>query len=437
MVDEGFVLNQALRLPCGVVLKNRMVKAAMSEGLADANNCVSDAHLNLYKRWATNDYGLMISGNVQIDRRFLERPGNIAIDGNGGFQGLKQLAALGTQNQAHFWMQINHPGRQTPAGIHAEPLAPSAIPLPLKAADCGDARAMTKADIADVIKRFVHVAEIARETGFSGVQIHAAHGYLLSNFLSPLANKRDDEYGGSLANRARLLLEVVAAMRAALGAAFPISVKLNSADFQRGGFCEEESMQVVQWLSAAGIDLLEISGGSYEQMSMVGVDSSEPSSASSQKLASTVAREAYFLTFAEKVRPLVNMPLMITGGFRGKKGMSDALLSGACELIGVGRPFCYAPDDCGAILTSATTERFSAALPSIEHDLAMASDALGDGVDEQTFKTAESFGLLAWYCLQLMRVAKGEGADMGLGVYDALLEYKASEAAALAAWRRP
>lgn len=428
MQDRYGALNQSLRLPCGAVLKNRLVKAAMSEGLADPSNRVSDDLLRLYQRWAANDYGLMITGNVQIDRRFLERPGNIAIDANGGLEELKKLAAIGTENHRHIWMQINHPGRQTPAGIHAKPLSPSAISLPLDAAGCGEAQAMTKSEIEDVIRRFVHVAEVAKETGFSGVQIHAAHGYLLSNFLSPLANQRNDEYGGSLENRARLLLEVVEATRAALGAAFPVSVKLNSADFQRGGFTEDESMQVVQWLSAAGIDLLEISGGNYEQMSMVGAESEE---AATTKMASTVAREAYFLEFAEKIRPLVNMPLMITGGIRSVDGMTSALSSGACELIGVGRPFCYAPDDCGGILQSVQE------LPTMERSLAMARDALGPDVDDKTFKTAESFGLLGWYCIQLMRVGRGEDVDVNLSVFDALLRYKSSEEAALAAWRRP
>ena len=374
----------------------------------------------------------MLTGNVQIDRRQLERPGNIAIDGNGGLDALRQLAAIGSRDGAHFWMQINHPGRQTSAAIHARPLAPSAISLPMAEAGCGEAQAMTLDDIADVRRRFVHVATVARDCGFTGVQIHAAHGYLLSNFLSPLANARTDDYGGSLANRARLLLEIVAEVRAALGPAFPISVKLNTADFQRGGFSEDESMQVVRWLSDAGLDLLELSGGNYEQMSMVGLGEAAANSGR-PVAASTAAREAYFLDFAERVRPLVKMPLMITGGMRGLAGMNGALASGACEVIGIGRPICHAPDDCGPLLLGGRGSE----LPAIERSLTMPRDALGPDVDDRTFKAVESFGLLGWFCLQLIRLGNGLEPDRALSVFDALIGYEKNETEALQRWSRP
>ncbi len=425
-------IHSELRLPCGAVLKNRLAKAAMTEGLADPLNRVTDKHLRLYQRWAGNGFGLMLTGNVQIDRRQLERPGNIAIDGNGGLDELRQLAAIGTRDGAHFWMQINHPGRQTSAAIHARPLAPSAISLPMAEAGCGEAQAMTLADIADVRRRFVHVATVARDCGFTGVQIHAAHGYLLSNFLSPLANARTDDYGGSLANRARLLLEVVAEVRKAVGPAFPISVKLNTADFQRGGFSEDESMQVVRWLSDAGLDLLELSGGNYEQMSMVGLGEAAANSGR-PVAASTAAREAYFLDFAERVRPLIKMPLMITGGMRGLAGMNGALASGACDVIGIGRPICDAPDDCGPLLLGGRGSE----LPAIERNLTMPRDALGPDVDDRTFKAVESFGLLGWFCLQLIRLGDGLEPDRALSVFDALIGYEKNETEALQRWQRP
>lgn len=424
-----------LRLPCGAVLKNRLAKAAMTEGLADPMNRVSERHFRLYERWARNGFGLMLTGNVQVDRRQLERPGNIAIDGNGGLEALRKLAAIGTRDGAHFWMQINHPGRQTSAAIHPRPLSPSAISLPVAEAGCGEAQAMTLDDIRDVQRRFVHVASVARDSGFTGVQIHAAHGYLLSNFLSPLANDRSDDYGGSLANRARLLLEIVAATRRAVGADFPISVKLNSADFQRGGFSQDESMQVVRWLSDAGLDLLEISGGSYEQMSMVGLGEEAPKTGR-KVAASTAAREAYFLDFAQRVRPLVKMPLMITGGMRSLKTIDDALASGACDVIGIGRPTCYAPEDCGPLLLGGQSGQVSE-LPTIEHGLGMPRDALGPEMDDRTFKTVESFGLLGWFCLQLIRLGDGQEADLKLSVFDALMGYEQNETEALARWQRP
>lgn len=427
-------IHSELRLPCGAVLKNRLAKAAMTEGLADPMNRVTARHHRLYERWAGNGFGLMLTGNVQIDRRQLERPGNIAVDGNGGLDPLRQLARIGTREGAHFWMQINHPGRQTSAAIHPRPLAPSAISLPMAEAGCGEAQAMSLEEIRDVIGRFVHVATVARDVGFTGVQIHAAHGYLLSNFLSPLANVRSDQYGGSLENRARLLLEVVAAVRRAVGADFPISVKLNSADFQRGGFTQDESMQVVRWLSDAGLDLLEISGGSYEQMSMVGLGDDAQTSAGGRAIAaSTAAREAYFLDYAQRLRPLVKMPLMITGGMRSRLAMNEALSSAACEVVGIGRPICHAPDDCGPLLLGGKGSE----LPAIERQLAMPRDALGPDVDDRTFKAVESFGLLGWFCLQVIRLGDGLEPDRSLSVFDALGGYERNETATLETWSRP
>ena len=192
-------------------------------------------------------------------------------------------------------------------------------------------------------------------------------------------------------------------------------------------------MQVVQWLSDAGIDLLEISGGNYEQMSMVGIDEDDSGQQKRKKAASTLAREAYFLAFAQKVRPLVNMPMMITGGMRSLAAMEEALQTGACEVIGIGRPMCYAPDISGDLLGAQTDVE----LPAIEKTLAMARDALGPDVDDQTFKTIESFGMLGWFCLQLLLIGNEQEPDAGMTVFDALSKYKQSEAEALELWSRP
>jgi len=425
-------IQSELRLPCGAVLKNRMAKAAMTEGLADSMNRVTERHYRLYERWAKNGFGLMLTGNVHGDRRQLERPGNIVIDGNGGLEELRKLASIGTRDGAHFWMQINHPGRQTSAGINPRPLAPSAITLPMPLAAPGEAQEMTVAQIQDAIRRFVHVATTARETGFTGVQIHAAHGYLFSNFLSPLANHRKDEYGGSLENRARVLMQTLAATRKAVGADFPISVKLNSADFQRGGFGPEESMQVVRWLSDAGVDLLEISGGNYEQMQMVGMGGDAEQSGRKVS-ASTAAREAYFLDYAKAIRPLVKMPMMITGGMRGLSTMDEALSSGACDVIGVGRPVCTDPEDGVAKLLRGE----ATSLPAMERDLGLPRDAMGPDIDDATHKVLESFGQLGWYCLQLIRMGDGQEPNLDMSLLEALGGYQANEAATLEAWNRP
>ncbi|RSY82028.1 NADH:flavin oxidoreductase [Sphingomonas koreensis] len=422
------VITDTIELPCGAVLSNRLAKAAMTEGLADERNNVTEALLTLYKRWALNGVGLMLTGNIQVDRTHLERPGNIVVDEETDLAALRRLAAVGTDSGQHFWVQINHTGRQTPASVNPTPYAPSAISLPLAEANCGEAREMPEAEIEAVIARFANCARLCREAGFTGVQIHGAHGYLISQFLSPLANHRTDQWGGPLENRARFLLETVRAVRAAVGPDYPVSVKVNSADFQRGGFDEDESAQVVQWLDAEGIDLLEISGGNYEQMEMVGLGDGR----TRDKAASTVAREAYFLDYARRVRPLFRNPLMITGGMRGVASMNAALTSGECDVVGIGRPLCVDPDSARALL-SGESDR----LPAVDATLAMHPDALGPDADAAMFKRIESFGLLGWYCIQLLRVGRGLEPDTDMSVFDALLAYKGNEEQAAAAWQRP
>jgi len=326
------------------VLKNRLAKAAMTEGVAfPENNCATDGHVTLYDRWAKGGAGLLITGNVQVDRRFVERPGNVAIDGNGGLDGLAAYAKAGSQNGTHIWMQIKHPGRQAGAGSE-QFVSPSDNLNPGKDTS---SRALEASEIEDIIARFAHVAKVAQDTGFTGIQIHAAHGYLLSQFLSPLTNRRTDQWGGSLENRARALLEIVRKSRAAVGPEFPISVKLNSADFQKGGLTEADSLQVMGWLEEEGIDLLEVSGGSYESFAMIGRDET---GALKEKSASTIAREAYFLEFAARLRPLVNVPLMVTGGFRTRQGMQQALNSGEMDVVGLARPLCVDPTYCNQLL---------------------------------------------------------------------------------------
>lgn len=285
---------------------------------------------------------MLLTGNVQIDRNHIERPGNVIIDREPDAEmreALKRWAKAGTEQGNHLWMQISHAGRQTPALINKTPKAPSAVKLGLPGGQFGQPVALTEEEILDLIDRFGTAAVAARETGFTGVQIHAAHGYLISSFLNPRANFRTDAWGGSLENRARLLMETVSRVRSKIGRDYPISVKLNSADFQRGGFAFEDSLIVARKLQDAGIDLLEISGGSYEQPAMMDMEGLEPAD-KPKVAASTVQREAYFVDFAKAMKPKVSLPLMVTGGFRSLRAMEHALDTGAADVIGIGRPLC-------------------------------------------------------------------------------------------------
>ncbi len=334
------LISEPLSLPNGGTLPNRLAKAAMEESLCDADHGPSGRLISLYRRWSEGKPGLLITGNIMVDRTALTGPNNVIVEDARHMAGLKAWAEAGKAGGNQLWGQISHPGRQVYAVVNAEPVAPSAVPVEIKGAKglFATPRALTHEEILDIIQRFATTARVLEQAGFDGVQIHGAHGYLISQFLSPLVNKRTDDWGGSLENRARLLMEVVRAIRSSVGKSFAVSVKLNSADFQRGGFSSDDAREVVRLLNAEGIDLLEISGGSYESPAMMGVKED------GSKRASTKAREAYFLDFAEELRSIATMPLMVTGGFRSKAGMEAALASGALDVVGMGKPFAENPN---------------------------------------------------------------------------------------------
>lgn len=321
-----------------VHFKNKMIKGAMSEVLANHAGQPNHLHLGLYEAWAKGGLGCAITGNVMVDFRAKNEPGVVVIETERDLEPLKQWAAIGKKYGMVQLVQLSHPGRQCPKGLNKETVAPSAVPFsPALSMSFGTPRALREDEILDIIQRFATSAAICEKAGFEGVQLHGAHGYLISQFLSPLTNKRQDQWGGSAENRMRFLLEIYKAVRAATSEQFIISVKLNSADFQRGGITEEDVIATFKAIDAAGIDLIEISGGSYEAPAMAGVKQEK-------RKASTIAREAYFLDFAEKIRKQVQCKLMVTGGFRTAAGMNAALESGACDFIGMARPFAVEPD---------------------------------------------------------------------------------------------
>ena len=311
---------ESLQLPNGQVIANRIAKAAMEENMADLHQAPSKALKQLYKTWADGEPGLLLTGNVMIDRRAMTGPGGVALENEQHLASFREWADVARAKGVHFWVQLSHPGRQTMANLGQQALAPSAIALDVGSFSkmFAKPKAMTEDDIQDVIKRFATSARLAEQAGFTGVQIHGAHGYLLSQFLSPLSNHRTDRWGGSLENRARLLLEVIRAVRANVSPSFCVSVKLNSADFQLGGFDETDARAVVEMLNTLPIDLLELSGGSYEAPAMQG----------EARDGRTLAREAYFLDFATQMASIATMPLMVTGGIRRLPVVQQVLDSG-------------------------------------------------------------------------------------------------------------
>ena len=399
-------INKSFTLPRGQVIKNRICKAAMTERIAKGNNLAHQGHVNLYERWADGDIGILLTGNVQIDRRNIEGPANVVIDSENYKEQLDSLRAwsrAGTKNNTQLWMQISHAGRQTPGEINSSPFAPSNIGLKIPGKNYGTPIPMTDEDILDVIDRFVFTAKIARETGFTGVQFHSAHGYLLSEFLSPDINNRTDAWGGSVENRARIHLEIINKCRKEVGEDFPISVKLNSADFQKGGFTPDESIQVAQMLENAGVDIIEISGGTYEQPKLIGVDDLTINpKRSEQRKESTIAREAYFLEYAKDITKAVSLPLMVTGGFRTREGIEDALQSNVCQIVGIGRPLCADPY-CVKKMIAGELE----VLPSFEKTLSLGPSILSPSSPFTIIKVINAFGGMAWFYQQIKNMAKG------------------------------
>jgi 2,4-dienoyl-CoA reductase-like NADH-dependent reductase (Old Yellow Enzyme family) len=396
---EADLLNQSLHLPNGSVLRNRLAKAAMSETLGTYDNRPTPDLVQLYRRWGASGLGLIMTGNVMIDRRALGEPGNVVIENEADLPVLRQWAQAATAQGAAIWAQLNHPGKQSTKGLNAFNLAPSAVPFREDmAAFFATPREATPSEIQDIIERFGRSAAICKKAGFGGVQIHGAHGYLVSQFLSPHHNRRSDEWGGSAEKRRRFVLAVYAEIRRQVGPDFPVGIKLNSADFQRGGFTEEESIETIRALADAGIDLIEISGGTYEAPAMNGA-MQEP-----QK-ASTASREAYFLGFAEKVRTTVKVPLMVTGGFRTAAGMNAALRSRSLDIVGLARLLAIDPDAPAALLQG--------------RDSLQQVHPIKTGL-----KAIDRMGIMEvlWYTRQLKRIAKGRDPRPGESGLSAFLK---------------
>lgn len=404
-------LASRLVLPCGAILANRLCKAAMSEGLADAQNRSNARLETLYRTWGHSGAALLLSGNIQVDRAHLERPGNIVFDSEDCLPGATALALAGRAGGRHFWAQLSHTGRQVSSFINPAPLAPSSVELDvIRNAGFSFARprAMTEADIEDAIEQFVRAGRLAKQAGFTGVQLHAAHGYLLSQFLSPHSNVRDDRWGGSIANRARILIETCRRLRAAVGAAYPIGVKLNASDFLKGAFSHDDCLEVVRLLNGVDIDLLEISGGNLEQPKLAGVSMKEEGQDGMR--ASTRRREAYFIEFAQSVRATAAMPVMVTGGFRTRALMREALANGELDLVGIGRPFLCDPSIADKLLRGEVEDA-----PAPERSRSLMQS-------------------VPWFNMQIERLADGLAPDMSLDGDEATSAFVGIETARMQAF---
>src|SRR6266851_5251190 len=283
-------LFSPLVLRSGGTLRNRIAKAAMEEGMAGTSQVPDERLISLYSRWGAGGAGLLITGNVMVHAESLTGPGGVVLDDRAPLDPFTRWAEAGKAGGASMWLQISHPGRQVQARMPGVAWGQSAVAVELgkHSKRFGQPVPMTKEQISATVKRFATTAGLAERAGFDGVEVHAAHGYLLSQFLSPLVNQRSDGWGGPLENRARLLL---------------------------------------------GVDLVELSGGSYESPAMAG----RPADTR------TAAREAYFLELAAELAKTSPLPLMLTGGIT-RRETAEAVLARGVAMVGMATAMAVSPD---------------------------------------------------------------------------------------------
>ena len=391
--DPKHILQTDLKLPCGVTIKNRMAKSPMSDSLADGEGDPTESQIRLYERWAQGGVGLSIIGEVQGDPRYPEKPGNLVLGADSNQALLQQFAKRAVIEGAHLWTQIGHAGALSHLPI-SESKGPSA--LDVEGLQCAG---MSVDEIQALPAMYASTALHAQSAGFSGVQIHAGHGFLLSQFLSPLFNHREDEYGGSIESRSRVVLEILSAVRRAVGPSFPVGIRINSTDKLDGGLTEVDALQLVRLLDQSTIDLIDISGGTYFPGAKASSDG--------------VSGGPYFLDFAKRAKQVTNVPLMLTGGFKKRQQAIDAITNGAVDMVGVGRAMALDPQ--------------------------LANTWFSEKGGDPSFPEFESTipgGITAWYTMRLTALGEDQENAFVMDISSATREYEKRDAQRCIKWAK-
>lgn len=387
------VLEQPLTLPCGVTLQNRLIKSAMSDSLGDGAGNPTEAQMRLYERWAEGGVALSLIGEVQGTACYPEKPGNLVLVPDADLHAMQALANRGLTNGAHLWPQLGHAGALSHLPI-SRPKGPSA--LNVNGLKC---EGMSREDIKELPGIYAGAAKLAKQAGFSGVQIHAGHGFLLSQFLSPLFNKRKDLYGGPIENRFRVVREIIEAIRQAVGASFPIGIKINSTDKLVGGLTEVDALEVVRMLDQTSIDLIDISGGTYF-----------PGAASASD--STRSSGPYFIDFARRAKRVTSIPMMLTGGFKTREQAVDAIRRNCTDAVSLARAMVLNPS-----------------LPNT-----WLSDTGGDP-EYPVFKSSPRGGITAWYTMRLTALGQDDEHHFDLNLEAAIKTYEARDSKRCTKWQ--
>lgn len=399
MDDEGSaprdieVLAAPLELPCGVVLKNRLVKAAMSDSLGDGAGDPTDEQIELYRLWARGGAAMSLVGEVQVDPAYPEKPGNLVLGPRSDDARLRRLVGAGSEDGAHIWAQLGRAG-----ALAYPPISSAAGPSALNM-DGLRCEELPQAAVEALPSLYARAARHAQSVGFTGVEVHAGHGFLLSQFLSPLFNHRTDRYGGPIEARCRILLDIIRRVRAEVGPELAIGVKINSSDQLEGGLTQDEALVVVSLLGDEAIDLIDISGGTY----FPGAAASSDSRSSGP----------YFLDFARRARTVTSTPLMVTGGFTTQHEATQAVSLGAADLVGVARAVALDPDTPAKWLQP-------------------------NGGDPRfpRFPSPPPGGITAWFTMRLTALANDETAAFDPTLSQAIDAYESRDAARRATWLR-
>jgi 2,4-dienoyl-CoA reductase-like NADH-dependent reductase (Old Yellow Enzyme family) len=316
----------------GMILRNRSVRSATWTGMAEKDGQCSMKLIKLTEKLARGEVGLIITGFAYVMPNGQALPGQLGIHSNAMTPDLRKLTKAVHAARGKICMQIVHAGVQTLVKDRGDlPVwGPSAVPDKLFG---WTPKAMTQKEIKDTVQAFASAAARAKRAGFDAVQLHGAHGYLISQFLSPARNRRTDKYGGPIENRARFLFEVFRAVRKAVGKDFPVLIKLNTKDFVRGGFHERDALFVAKRLDKMGIDAIETSGG---------VPAAGDLSPARTKIRKT-SDEAYFLSVAKKIKKQVSVPIILVGGVRSPQAINQILEKGDADLVSMARPLIREP----------------------------------------------------------------------------------------------
>jgi len=385
------VLGNPLELPCGVILKNRLAKSAMSDSLGNGEGDPTAAQIRLYERWAEGGTALSIIGEVQGDPGFPEKPGNLVLGLNTNQQAIQSLSRRAVIEGAHIWPQLGHAGALSHLPV-SHPSGPSALRIGKFKCE-----GMSIDEIKELPSLFARTAGYVKATGFNGLQIHAAHGFLLSQFLSPLFNRRNDGYGGSIEARCRIVIEVIERVRGAVGPKFPIGIKINSTDKLEGGLTQDDALEVVRLLDQTSIDLIEISGGTYFPGAKASSDGSN--------------RGPYYLDFVRMAKEVTRVPLMVTGGFKRREQAVDALGSGTVDMVGLARAMVLNPKLAEVWLTEE-----------------------GGDPDFPKFKSPPPGGITAWYTMRLTALGEDKENAFALDLPSAIRIYEERDALRCIKW---